>query len=61
MARLVNLEAGWLARQLYLAEERASQYPAWLTSPQTRSPTRADAAESGRTENKNSSAGQDET
>lgn len=50
MARLVNLKTGWLARQLDSAEERASQYPAWLTSPHSRTHIYTDHAESGQTE-----------
>ena len=31
MARVVNLESGWLTRQLDTASQRASELPQWLT------------------------------
>ena len=31
MARIVNLESGWLNRQLDTASQRASELPQWLT------------------------------
>jgi hypothetical protein len=31
MSRVINLEQGWLFRQIDAAQARASQLPAWLT------------------------------
>ncbi len=56
MARIVNLTTGWLARQLDSAEERASQYPTWLTSPQSRSRGYTGVAETGQIKNEKSSS-----
>lgn len=36
MARIVNLESGWLNRQLDAASQRASELPQWLTRTSVR-------------------------